>query len=178
MFCEIASFAGSCRVRRSQRSGFTLIEILLVIALIGLLGGFLLVDWANMADSFGRRGWKQSLEESFRRAHFLAETGDQPIRLRFDAEEGIAILENAEDGALIESISIGGVEEIRRVGSRDRATGLASGPEGDFFSVRFGRDGSAEAIVFEVTRDRSQIRFRNHPFSGRLADADEEIWGQ
>lgn len=152
------------------RSGFTLLEILLVIALIGLLGGFLLMDWGNLAESFGRRSWKESVEETLRRGHFLAETRDRAVRMRFDPEERRLILEDAESGQELESEALDSVEEIRRLGERAAATSLTRPDERRFFSVRFGRDGSAESILFEVVRESSSARFRNHPFSGRLLE--------
>ncbi|MBC2602351.1 prepilin-type N-terminal cleavage/methylation domain-containing protein [Puniceicoccus vermicola] len=157
------------------KGGFTLIEILLVIALIGLLSGFLLMDWGNVADSFGRRGWKQSMEESFRRAHFLAETENRRIRLRFDPEEQLMILEDAETGNQIETTSLNGVESIRRVGGASLGRGLGELRREPFFAVQFGRDGSAEPLYFEVIRNGDRSIFQNHPFSGRLLGEDEEI---
>ena len=163
--------------RLDRSSAFTLLEILLVIALIGLSTGFLLTDWGNVADSFGRRNWKDSLQESFRRAHFLAETTDQSVRLRFDPEERALVLEDGETGESLEREPVEGIEEIRRTGGRggaiasNRSRSLSAR---DLFSIRFGRDGSAEAVIIEVRRPNGIVRFRNHPFSGRLIEEGEE----
>ncbi|MGE9289541.1 MAG: type II secretion system protein [Puniceicoccales bacterium] len=155
------------------RRGFTLIEILLVIALIGLLSGLMLTDWGNVADSFGRRSWRQSIEETFRRAHYLAETGDQAIRLRFDPEERTLHLEEAESGELLESTDLSTVESIRRVTAPGLGSSLGNLRSDDYFTLRFGRDGSAEPIFFEVTRESSRTTLHNHPFSGRILDEDD-----
>ncbi len=166
-----------CRRRSDRSSAFTLLEILLVIALIGLSTGFLLTDWGNVAESFGRRNWKASLQESLRRGHFLAETDDRPVRLRFDPEERVLVLEDGETGVRLEAEPVPGVEEIRRVGGRggpaDSGPPGSSSP-GEVFAIRFGRDGSAEAAVIEVRRPGGIVRLRNHPFSGRLIGEGEE----
>jgi len=164
------------RPTAKEKGGFTLLEILLVIALIGLLGGFLLMDWGNLAESFGRRGWQQSIEESFRRGHFLAETRDRSVRLRFDPEERRLVLEDDETGTLLESEPLESVEQMRQIPRDGSVTGLGADRRQPFFSVRFGRDGAAEPILFEVIREDATHRFRNHPFSGRFMDPDEE-WG-
>ncbi|MEM0965719.1 MAG: type II secretion system protein [Verrucomicrobiota bacterium] len=155
---------------RSHQEGLTLLEILLVIALIGLLAGFLLTDWGNVADSFGRRGWKQSIEEAFRRGHFLAETNDQSIRLRFDSENRVLILEEGANGTELETVDLPSVETISIV-SGGRPT---NGFDRDFFSVRFGRDGSAQMITFEVERDSGSTLLHNHPFSGQLFEGERD----
>ncbi len=155
------------------RKGFTLIEILLVIALIGLLTGFLLVDWGNVSESFGRRNWKQSIEESFRRAHYLAETEDEALRVRFDPEESVLVLERLDGGEELERFPLRGVEEISEVAT-GASTSLSRGARDLIFSIEFGRDGSAETVVFDVTRSDGESRFQNHPFSGRLIDPEEE----
>lgn len=142
-----------------------------MIALIGLLGGFLLMDWGNIADTFGRRSGKEAIEEGFRRAHFLAETGDRSIRMRFAQEDGTLILEDAENGDVLETMAVPGVEEIRRVDGRSSAMERIRSRD-EYFSVRFGRDGSAEPIVFQVTRSQSKDRFHNHPFSGQLLEGE------
>jgi|GEM_PF-3866213 len=170
---------------RNAKRGFTLLEILLVIALIGLMGGFLLTDWGNVADSFGRRSWKQTVEEAFRRAHYLAETGDHPVQLRFDPDERILLLESAESGSMLESFPLESVEEIERsseLTGRIRSSFGDGGVNRNNFMVRFGRDGSAESIRFDVIRGSESVSFRNHPFSGRLieggAEGDEVIPGE
>jgi prepilin-type N-terminal cleavage/methylation domain-containing protein len=159
------------------KGGFTLLEILLVIGLIGLLGGFLLTDWGNVAEAFGRRDWRQTAEESFRRGHFLAETSDRSVRLRFDDEERAFVLEDAETGEPLERLEAPGIEAVNRIDRRRGAgrIGLDDSPLGGGFSVRFGTDGSAEAVRFEVVRSGGTAVLRNHPFSGRVIAADEEV---
>lgn len=158
---------------RDQRGGFTLIEILLVIALIGLMTGFLLVDWGNVSESFGRRNWKQSIEGTFRRAHYLAETEDEAIRVRFEPEDGVLVIETLEAGDELERVDLRGVEGMAKV-ERNASTSLSRPGQAPFFSIIFGRDGSAEPVVFEVTRQQGRTKFLNHPFSGRLIDPDGE----
>ncbi len=156
---------------RESRKGFTLLEILLVIALIGLMSGFLLTDWGNVADSFGRRDWKEATEEAFRRGHFLAEVGSEDVVLRLDAEAGEFVFESGGAGAEVERMEAPGIESLERAGDSVRDGG-AFGRK-DPFAVRFGADGSAQPVVFEVLRANGESAvLRNHPFSGRIWEMD------
>ncbi len=159
---------------RCCRKGFTLLEILLVIALIGLMSGFLLTDWGNVSEAFGRRDWRETVEEAFRRGHFLAEIREEGVRLRFDPESGDFLLEDSRTGEGIESLEAGQIRDISLVrGRADRIADLGY----DGFSVRFAADGSATPVVFEVRTDSDGVILRNHPFSGKLTDGTERVDG-
>lgn len=156
----------------SSSKGFTLIEILLVIGLVALMSGFLLTDWGNVAEAFGRQNWRESTQEAFRRGHFLAETRGDAVRLRFDPERREFVLESGDGGDRLESLGAEGILAVRMLRGEGFQTGQNSRRG---LSVVFGADGTATPVRLEVEHRAGVSVFQNHPFSGRLIDGSRDL---
>lgn len=78
---------------RRGRSGFTLVEIILVLGLIALATSVVLVNFAAFADRGDASDPKTVLREAIRDARFLAAREGVAAQLRFDPENGQLILQ-------------------------------------------------------------------------------------
>jgi prepilin-type N-terminal cleavage/methylation domain-containing protein len=89
--------AARCFVRRAVRRGFTLFEVLLVVAVIGLFSAIFI---ANL-DSFLRQSEVELLESAFwqaaREARLQATARREPVALRYDAEEQAFVVSGREE---------------------------------------------------------------------------------
>lgn len=79
----------------SPRSGFTLLEILLVIALIAVAVSVVILNFAAFSDRGENSSPEEVLTEAIREARFIAASQRTTTTLRFDEESGTLLLEPA-----------------------------------------------------------------------------------
>ena len=71
-----------------MRRGFTLIELILVIALIALVGGLMVVNARAILGGLGEEPVEQVLQDAVREARFQAASLKQPVLLSYNEENG------------------------------------------------------------------------------------------
>lgn len=171
-------FRGRTHTRR--RAAFSLVEILVVIALIGLLAAVVAMNVTSMAGGLGPRPLPEILKRAVRDARFEAAFHKEVVTLRFDQEAG----------AFIVSDSHGNV-----VRSRESGYGLASGAVQVRFhqilpktgtsawsvreerapipAVRFHPDRSSTPFIAEIEINGESSEHRYDPFSNlEIVDAE------
>ena len=169
------------RGSRRDRRAFTLLEVLLALALVSLLGGFLVMDWAGLAGSFARPSPREALQEAFRSAHYLAERRERATWIRAGEEGGFVEVIDPEGGAVLLRQEIPGLESLRAVeGAGSIASPVRSlrlrGREGGAV-VRIGPEGVAEGRALAVGLGGRVHSLVHDPFSGALLREDGQPWG-
>lgn len=71
-----------------HRAAFTIIEIVLVLALIALAAGVVIANFVSFADRSGQLSAEETLATAIRAARFQAASTRRPTELRFDKESG------------------------------------------------------------------------------------------
>jgi prepilin-type N-terminal cleavage/methylation domain-containing protein len=164
-----------------RAGGFTLLEVLLALALVSILGGFLVLDWSGLAGAFARPSPRESVQEVFRSAHYLAERREQAMWIRPAAETEALEVVDAESGAVLLQQPVPGLRSFHAV-EREGATSAARssslrrrGDEGRM--VRIGPEGVGEGTGVVISLGRREFTLRHDPFSGALLTEDGEPWG-
>ncbi|MEX0323398.1 MAG: prepilin-type N-terminal cleavage/methylation domain-containing protein [Puniceicoccaceae bacterium] len=85
-----------------MQRGFTLIEIIIVIALIALVGALVAVNAESILRGLGGEPTERRLQVIIREARFQAASLKEPVNLRYDEESGILGAYSA-DGSLLAS---------------------------------------------------------------------------
>lgn len=73
-------------LRRGSRAGFTLVEVLLVLALLALIGMVLLPAAGGLMPKSGGGGWEDNVAESFQKVRREAVVSGRELTMRFDPE--------------------------------------------------------------------------------------------
>lgn len=71
------------------RRGFTLIELIVIIALIALAGGLVAINAESILRGLGAEPIDRILQKAIREARFQAASLKEPVSLRYDEETGI-----------------------------------------------------------------------------------------
>jgi prepilin-type N-terminal cleavage/methylation domain-containing protein len=71
------------------RSGFTLIELIIVIALIALIGGLVAVNTESILRGLGEEPVDRRLQKMVRESRFQAASRKESVQLRYDEETGV-----------------------------------------------------------------------------------------
>lgn len=74
------------RFRRGAVGGFTLLEILLVLAIIGLFSGIFIANMNLLFTFRDEKSTEEVFEEAVRQARFLSAKDKAPVQLLFDEE--------------------------------------------------------------------------------------------
>jgi len=109
---------------RAARRGVTLVEILVVVALISVLGGITILGFGGVGSARLRRGATQ-LGGAVRVAYAHATATSKVVRLVFEFEEGKIRLEQATSAHLLEKGATGGAEAATEI----EQTALAAADE-------------------------------------------------
>ena len=89
-----------------MRRGFTLIELIVIIALIALAGGLVAINAQAILRGLGEEPVDRTLQKAVREARFQAASLKSPVTLRYDEETGILGI-YSEIGTLLASFPTG-----------------------------------------------------------------------
>jgi prepilin-type N-terminal cleavage/methylation domain-containing protein len=84
------------------RRGFTLIELIVIIALIALAGGLVAINAEAILRGLGEEPVDRILQKAVREARFQAASLKSPVTLRYDEEDGLLEV-YSETGSLLAS---------------------------------------------------------------------------
>lgn len=152
------------------RAGFTLLEILLVFALIALAAGVILANFTTFLNFDDRIDPGETLRAAIRSARFQAAGGREVTRLRFDKESGALLIEPGERFPLHPDFGKDGRGEIRFY-LVPPAEGMGRFPDAartqlETKEVRFAPDRSSSPFVAEIDRGQGNPeRLVFDPFS-------------
>ncbi|MEN8662860.1 MAG: type II secretion system protein [Lentimonas sp.] len=163
---------------RRHQSGFTIIEIVLVLGLIALAGTLMIANFASIADRGGQLTTVETLQAAIRQARFAAASERTVVSLSFDEEKGALVLSNEERFALGPKYSEDGSGEIRFY-LVPPAEGLSPFPDRDrtqlqTSEINFAADRSSSPFVVEIdTGNGTPERIAFDPFSSLRRKAKE-----
>jgi len=174
------SAIGTAEAGRSRRA-FTLIEIVLVLALVALAGSVVIANFSAFADRGEEHTTEETLGAAIRKARFLAASHRTISELRFDKESGQLHI----DGEGIEPLAFPLGEDFAKDGRGELRFYLVPAAEGseplpdpmrsdlETSAVRFAPDRSASPFLAEIDRGfGSAERLRFDPFSSLRRDPE------
>ena len=166
----------------ARQAGFSLIEILLVLALMAVAGSIVIFNFAAYADRGDELSAEESLSAAIRKARYLAAKERQIVSLSFDKENGQLLVqgERSEDAnfPLHKSFNKDGNADIRfYTFMSSEGPNKATGPkatETETQIVIFAPDRSSSPFVVAIDSGfGSPERHRFDPFSSlRRAEAE------
>lgn len=160
---------------RSDQSAFTLIEVILVIALMTLAAGVIVSNFVAFAGRSGQLTPEEILHRALRTARFEAASSRQVRALRFDKESGSLTLDSGQNFPLDEAFKRDGPASIRLY-LAPPAIGLAPAPipaESNLQTkvLYFAPDRSSSPFSVEIDYGRgSTQRLVFDPFSSLIRD--------
>lgn len=156
--------------RRPASAAFTLVEIVLVIALMAMAASVVIANFVAFADRGEETSPEETLRAAIRSARFHAGSSRQITTLRFDKENGQLLVSSGEEFKLNDDFGKGGPGEINFY-LVPPAEGLAPFPEAErsdleTSSVSFAPDRSSSPFVAEIDTGRGNAeRLVFDPFS-------------
>lgn len=140
--------------QHSARQAFTLIEIVLVLALMALAGSVVIANFIAFADRGEERSPDEVLKTAIREARFQAATTRQITTLRYDEEMGALVVDPGATFNLNTDFGKGTSGEIRFY-LVPPAEGMEPFPEAErtrlqTSEVRFAPDRSSSPFVAEI----------------------------
>lgn len=155
---------------RRPRTGFTLLEIILVFALIALAAGVILANFTTFLNFDDRINPEATVRAAIRAARFQAAAGREVVSLHFDQESGALVVEPGESFPLNPNFNKDGRGEIRFY-LVPPAEGMGPFPVAartqlETKEVRFAPDRSSSPFVVEIDSGQgSPERLVFDPFS-------------
>ena len=152
-----------------MRRGFTLIELIIVIALIALVGGLMVVNAEAILGGLGDEPVERTLQKAIREARFQAASLKAPAILRYDEET--ALLEISTDtGQDLVSFSTGSTEDAPEITFEQILPGQGlSGSSRDEVApvdqVVFRSDRSSTPFQAKINEGTASFTLRYDPFS-------------
>ena len=70
-----------------QKKGFTLIELLIIIGILGVLAGFVIIDFSDPAKETARKGFRLNIEEARLRIETMERQGKNPQEIAEELAE-------------------------------------------------------------------------------------------
>ncbi|MEO0510995.1 MAG: type II secretion system protein [Verrucomicrobiota bacterium] len=155
----------------SSREGFSLIEILLVVALIALASGVLITNFTTFSDVTQEYRPEEILQAAIREARFTAAAERVTTRISYDDKTGNLLIEPGDQSyGLGENFGTGGQGEIRFY-LVPPAEGLRPFPDADRSTLKtrevaFAPDRSSSPFIAEIDNGLGNaLRLRFDPFS-------------
>ena len=144
------------------RSAFTLMEVLVVLALMGLVAGIALIDFDSMLEGASKHSPLETLTAAVDAGRARALNAGAPVRLTYDAESGVLRL------------NAGGAPEIFAFEKPAQVTFAlppdeAEGAERALDAITFHPAGVAMPAVIDLSVGGERSRYRLEPFSAALA---------
>lgn len=143
------------------RRAFSLLEVLVVIALIGLMGSLVVVDFAAQADRWAMPNDHESLHSAVMAARAAAPVGRVSV---YYAESRKALVVRSDKDVEIGAFPVKGrvrfsLPEDENAGRPQELDRLVFAPQGDSVPARITVEGRERAV-----------RYRLEPFSGALSE--------
>ncbi|NDV62507.1 prepilin-type N-terminal cleavage/methylation domain-containing protein [Puniceicoccales bacterium CK1056] len=158
------------------RHGFTLIELIIVIALVALVGGLVVVNAEAIFRGLGEEPVDRILRKAVREARFQAAYLKEPVQLRFD-EESVAFLLTGESGQTLKDFSTGLESsaneldvEFEQLLPEEGLNRNASPDTVEIETVTFRPDRSSTPFQVIIDQDGRPYTLRFDPFSDIVID--------
>lgn len=171
--------AGSAVKIRPSRSGFTLVEMMVVMALIGIVSAMIIPEMKGTYEDALLRSTSRKLVNVFHLAYSRAVTLNQTQRVRLDEGSGrfmmearVGIARGVDDFVPVHDLAGGSVELDKRIAltihrpesssesTQDRGYSSTAGggtEQARANAIAFYPDGTADGVEFEL-RDRQGFR--------------------
>lgn len=157
------------------RRGFTLIELIIVIALVALIGGLVTINAGAILRGLGEEPVDRILKKAVREARFQAASIKEPAYLRYDKESG-EFLVSTGAGAQLASFDVTPEdEEVKPEVEFEQilpSEGLDS-PRMETVSIQkvvFRADRSSTPFQATIQEGTSSFTLRYDPFSAIVTD--------
>lgn len=163
--------------RQPANAAFTLIEIVLVIALMAVAAGIVIANFVAFADRGEETSPVETLHSAIRSARFHAASSRQLTTLQFDKENGQLVLSSGDSFPLNEDFGQDGPGEINFY-LVPPAEGLAPFPDPESSdletsAVSFAPDRSSSPFVVEIdTGSGNAERLVFDPFSSLVRSSE------
>lgn len=163
-------WASQPRRRSAHGAAFTIIEIVLVLALMALAASVVIANFVSFADRSGQLSAEETLAAAIRAARFQAASTRRPTELRFDKESGSLTVDSDTRFTLTDNFGENEPGEIRFY-LVPPTTGLSRFPDPadsrlETKVLRFDPDRSSSPFVAEIDSGRGTAqRLVYDPFS-------------
>jgi prepilin-type N-terminal cleavage/methylation domain-containing protein len=151
------------------RRGFTLIELIIVIALITLAGGLIVVNARAILSGLGEEPVERTLQKAIREARYKAASLKEPTLLRYDEDTGMLEI-FSETGAELATFKTTSGERFPEIEFEQilPEEGLGGGSRAAFAPIDrivFRPDRSSTPFKVTITEDSSFFSLHYDPFS-------------
>ena len=159
-----------------MRRGFTLLELIIVIALIALVGSLIVVNAESMLRGLGEEPLERIFQKAVREARFQAASSKDPAYLMYDKEDGKLVIFNDAGQDLAEFV-------IGKEGAKDNpeiefeqilpASGLDSFGNEQTIEIKqvvFRPDRSSTPFLVSIREDSEGFTQKYDPFSAIIVD--------
>lgn len=152
--------------------GFSLLELLVAIALIGMIAATFIVSIPGLMDGLGSRPLPEILQKSVREARYQAALRKELVTLSFDNEAGAFVVRDKSGGILASresgyGKSYGGLQvrffqilPVKGLSSSSRES-----EQVEIAAVRFHPDRSSTPFIAQLDVENLRSRHRYDPFS-------------
>jgi type II secretory pathway pseudopilin PulG len=146
----------------ARRAAFTIIEVVLVLALMAVAASVVIANFVAFAERSGQLSAEETLHAAIRAARFQAASTRRATELRFDKESASLVVDSGKNFPLGPDFGENEAGEIRFYLVAP-VNGLASFPEPsqsrlETTSVRFAPDRSSTPFVAEIDSGRGTPR--------------------
>lgn len=163
--------------RASPHRGFTLIEILLVLALIAVVAGLAVARFETLAAALSRKPIAVRFHESLREIRLSAREDKATLLLRWD-EEARALNVEDTDGNIQSTQPFNEYPELESIAFYPaepdpslRGSVTLNYSREPIPSLRFEPNGASQRVRVEIETEDETIRYLLDPFSSTLKEA-------
>ncbi len=151
------------RTKTSQAGGFTLMELVMVMLIMGLLAGFMFFAYEELAEDEALREPSLKLQQLARRASRSSTTQDQAYRIRFEEQQFYVVAGTGDDSSDRVEGRYQLREDVELSIKRWQATEWVV-PQGTDWV--FAATGLAEPLSVRLERGESYIELDFNPLTG------------
>lgn len=177
---RMISGTGSEDPGRRSRSGFTLVEFLIILGLMAIVGGLVAMNVDSLISGLGDKPVERTFREALQEARFQSASLKETVRLRYD-EEAAAFELFGESGSVLDQFPTRFRNDPRelRIEFRQflpsRGTSAESRPETvELEAIAFRPDRSSTPFEVEFSFESQSFRLRFDPFSDSLLTDSRE----
>lgn len=165
-------------LRRSPGRGFTIIEIMIVLAIMALITSLVVINTDSILQGIGDPPVEETFRKTIREARYLAGKEKDIVTLRYDAEETTFHLYDANGQALATFPTGLSSDELTvewfliPPGAGLDLTPIGRQREIPLSEIHFHPDRSSTPFEVRFTQGRAQLRQVYDPFSISLLEED------